>query len=173
MGRKKKITSPLPETKAPQPVSNKINIGYTGDISIKFVRGNKVRKIEHLKNTGTIYLFELFAAYVAGIVRTEKLPKYLYCYNETPVGVGEPDLSNCTPTCSIIIPYENAALINSSSSYGTRFSFTIPFTNLSSSTTNLLILKGQLGDGSNILAYYRLGDSENFAGDGKTNILVE
>ena len=67
--------------KKQQDSDNKLSIGYTGNVTIKVVRNNKVVKTIQDHNEGTIHLFEFIAKCLSGVYEEQFGPKYLVLYN--------------------------------------------------------------------------------------------
>lgn len=148
-------------------------LGYSGYVSIKIYKGNKLYKTINQHNEGTAELFRYIANALAGNTNSALMPRYIhtfYCTKFDPItyiwgadAVGNELYGTSKSTCSYNTPFSSVEvkydqnINNGDGGYNTEYTFLLPYNQISE-TTNVVCLYNSIGYGDNIvpLAYIKL-----------------
>ena len=161
------------------------NLGYSGVVDIKLVRGDKVIKHVTAKNAGRLPLFTFITKCLAGNFSSgqyDAAPKFLMIgFTNNPSSISGAEAVSLTP-----IPYTEVGTTTSPSGqedeYGVcTYKFVIPFSTVSSGAkiNHLRLYNSNVGwdDLSGCCAWVTLFDEstgtiDNIEADGKSNIIL-
>lgn len=149
MPRKKKIKSQVDLTKnsnnnlgTAEPEKANMpqnNIGYEGTINVKIQHNGKIIKTKQYHNTGTIYLFEYLCKSILGTANTNECPYYIKLFNRTDESTTNAVIDSNSTAVSPLLAYNVGSIeIDNDTSASATLHFTIPCTQLSKTSNNIV-----------------------------------
>lgn len=99
-------------------VDNKDNIPYKGSVTVKIVRGGKIRKAQKNHNNASKLFFKHILNCIGGVDDTPFMPNYIQLYDEKDSSI----LNLYVPKTRANLSYDN--------NYSMIFTFIIPYTQL-------------------------------------------
>lgn len=148
------------------------SVGYTGNIEIKMLRGDRVIKTVKAKNAGKMPLFNFLAKCLVGQFESTGTPKYIMLgYTSSGLDADAEQVS------SSAIPYSGVSMESQEvlEQALAVFKFLIPFSTIASGEViNCIRLYNSDIDweGGSHCAYFILDEANKITSDGKSNILI-
>lgn len=153
---------------------NKLQLDYSGKVTVNVVRNGEVLKTIDGHNSGTYRLFEFIAKCLSGKYESQCTPKFLQIFHvaDASQDISE-NLQSLVGIISVATTIYNSSKQNSSASASLTFSIPGELFNNVSLLPNLFALYSQedrLNQTSPLATYYLDGGLTNIASD--TNVIV-